>query len=149
MKQKLSKEQTPVFDCLFSQPPRRIVSPAPLSEQGPGNRRSFMPVYHVEKINKMKFKIYKQGGTQYIDKLPVADLSFQIKIKGDPEESSAQNAKPRLEEVLSEYRRLNLNQKKPVSRGGEGRQSRFGSDSSVRVMRKTVYRMGLSNISRR
>jgi len=42
-----------------------------------------MPIYHVEKINKMKFKVYKQGvGKQFIDKLPVTDLCFQIKLKG-------------------------------------------------------------------
>ena len=43
----------------------------------------------------MKFKIYKQHGGQYVDRLPVTDLSFQIKIKGD-EQQTIQNAKPRL-----------------------------------------------------
>jgi hypothetical protein len=43
-----------------------------------------IPIYHVEKINKMKFKVYKQGvGRQYVEKLPIADLSFQIKLKGE------------------------------------------------------------------
>jgi len=32
----------------------------------------------------MKFKVYKQGaGKQFIDKLPVTDLCFQIKMKGN------------------------------------------------------------------
>ena len=72
--------------------PASIVQP-PISDPN----RSRLPVYHVEKINKMKFKIYKQHGGQYVDKLPVTDLSFQIKIKGDNEPQSVQNTKPRLE----------------------------------------------------
>jgi len=94
MKQKLSQERTPVFDCLFNQKPKRMSSPAPSDPVT--NKNALMPVYHVEKINKMKFKIYKQGGAQYFDKLPVQDLSFQIKVKGEEDEQLAANAKPRL-----------------------------------------------------
>ena len=103
-----------------------------------------MPVYHVEKINKMKFKIYKQNGGQYIDRMPVTDLSFQVKVKGDHEMQPLQNAKPRLEEILSEYRKMNLSPKKPKSRGVESSRRGVGnsSDLNVNVMRKTVYKMG-------
>ena len=32
----------------------------------------------------MKFKVYKQNGPmQFVEKLPITDLSFQIKIKGE------------------------------------------------------------------
>ena len=119
MKQKLSQEQTPVFDCLFNTTKDKRSSsvtpvlPPPISEP----HRGKMPVYHVEKINKMKFKIYKQSGGQYIDRIPVTDLSFQVKIKGDHEMQAVQNSKPRLEEILSEYRKMNLSPKKPKSRG--------------------------------
>jgi len=52
-----------------------------------------MPIYHVEKINKMKFKVYKQGvGSQYVEKLPVTDLSFQIRMRGE----EGLSIKPRL-----------------------------------------------------
>lgn len=102
MKHKLSQHQASVYDNLFvNQPPvhspQAIVQP----QQKP------MPIYHVEKINKMKFKVYKQGaGRQYMEKVPVTDLSFQIKLKGEDDISHA--VKPRLEEILSEYRKLNL-----------------------------------------
>jgi hypothetical protein len=59
-----------------------------------------MPIYHVEKINKMKFKVYKHGvQRQFMEKLPIADLSFQIKLKGD--EDVTRSEKPRLEEILN------------------------------------------------
>ena len=151
MQQKLSQEQTPVFDCLFNrnQQKRHLsVGPAvqqqhahpPVSDGGRGK----VPVYHVEKINKMKFKIYKQHGGQYVDRLPVTDLSFQIKIKGDHQQQTIQNAKPRLQEILSQYRKMNLSQKKPKSRGLQTRRvsGGYGSQMNVKMMRKTVYKMG-------
>jgi hypothetical protein len=45
----------------------------------------------------MKFKIYKQAGGQFVEKLPVTDLSFQIKIKGDENGQLQGQNKPRLE----------------------------------------------------
>ena len=100
MKQKLSQEQTPVFDCIFNPATKskRQPSPAPQNDTSPIQKPK-LPVYHVEKINKMKFKIYKNsaGTGHYIDKVPVHDLSFQIKIKGEHENQAIQNAKPRLD----------------------------------------------------
>lgn len=95
MKQKLSQEQSPVFESLFNPPPRKVASSSPVpSDHSLQHKKTLLPIYHVEKINKMKFKIYKQNGAQFIDKLPVTDLSFQIKIKG--EEEAAFSSKPRL-----------------------------------------------------
>ena len=76
-----------------------------------------MPIYHVEKINKMKFKIYKQGGSQFIDKLPVQDISFHIKVKGEDHDQAMTNVKPRLEEILSEYRKMNSTKRHAQTRG--------------------------------
>ncbi len=91
----MSEHQAPIFDTLFNSQPRRSspISHHPESPTAP--RKTLMPIYHVEKINKMKFKIYKQNGpVQFVDRLPITDLSFQIKIKG---EETQTNAKPRLE----------------------------------------------------
>ncbi len=45
----------------------------------------------------MKFKLYKQGvGAQFVQKLPVTDLSFQIKMKKQEENINNPNIKPRL-----------------------------------------------------
>ena len=91
----------------------------------------------------MKFKIYKQGGAQYFDRLPVQDLSFQIKIKGEQEEQLNANVKPRLEEILSEYRKMSTTKRQAQSRGVEHRRaSGYGSDLNARMMRKTVYKAG-------
>ena len=64
----------------------------------------------------MKFKIYKQGNAQYFDRMPVQDLSFQIKIKGEQDEQLLNNAKPKLEEILSEYRKMNTTKRPSQSR---------------------------------
>lgn len=138
MKQKLSQEQSPVFESLFNPPPRKIASSSPVPSD---HKKTLLPIYHVEKINKMKFKIYKQNGAQFIDKLPVTDLSFQIKIKG--EEEAAFSSKPRLEEILNEYRKMNINSKQLKSRSIDNRQGgTHGSELNMKTMRKTVYRFG-------
>lgn len=89
MKHKLSQNQASVYDNLFASQPAHSPQPFLQPQQKP------MPVYHVEKINKMKFKVYKQGaGRQYMEKVPITDLSFQIKLKG--EDDIAHAVKPRL-----------------------------------------------------
>ena len=45
----------------------------------------------------MKFKIYKQASAQYVERVPVTDLSFQIKIKAEADEQFQCYNKPRLE----------------------------------------------------
>jgi len=93
MKHKLSQNQSSVYESIFTNKTKQLnvsVVVPPTHENKP-----LMPIYHVEKINKMKFKVYKQGsGRQFIEKLPVAELSFQIKIKGNDEVPSP--VKPRL-----------------------------------------------------
>ena len=45
----------------------------------------------------MKFKVYKQEKAQIIEKLPISDINFQIKLKGDIEGQLQNSNKPRLE----------------------------------------------------
>lgn len=98
MKHKLSLNQASVYDNLFTNKPKKGDKPNSVTPQP--QQKQAMPIYHVEKINKMKFKVYKHGvQRQFIEKLPVADLSFQIKLKGDDE--TIRNDKPRLEEILN------------------------------------------------
>lgn len=98
MKHKLSQNQASVYDNLFTNKPKLVDTPNAATPQP--HQKAAMPIYHVEKINKMKFKVYKHGvQRQFMEKLPVADLSFQIKLKGD--EEAIKNDKPRLEEILS------------------------------------------------
>lgn len=93
MKHKLSQHQSPVYENLFA-PPAVLPAPQPQPQTRP------LPVYHVEKINKMKFKVYKQGaGRTQAERVPVTDLSFQIKLRGEEEAGLA--VRPRLEEILS------------------------------------------------
>jgi hypothetical protein len=146
MKQKLSQEQAPVFNNLFNPQPRKV---APLLPVDNSQKKSLLPIYHVEKINKMKFKIYKQGGAQHIDKLPITDLSFQIKVRGEEDRPGAHFSKPRLEEILSEYRKMNANTKHSRSRVTEKSKSlAHGSELNMKVMRKTVHRFGRSGSQR-
>ena len=88
----------------------------------------------------MKFKVYKQGvQRQYIEKLPIADLSFQIKLKGD--EEATRNEKPRLEEILNEYRKMNKSGRNSRSKTYEKKNSN-PSDFNVRLMAKTMCKFG-------
>lgn len=106
MKHKLSQHQSSVYENLFTNKPK-VNDGSGHTTPPPSQQKAVMPIYHVEKINKMKFKVYKHGvGRQFMEKLPVTDLSFQIKLKGD--EDMAPAMKPRLEEILSEYRKMNL-----------------------------------------
>lgn len=135
MKHKLSQHQAPVYDNLFSSPPAPTTHPSPQPQLKP------MPVYHVEKINKMKFKVYKQGaGRQQMERVPVTDLSFQIKLKGEEEVGLA--VRPRLEEILSEYRKLNLSGRNSRAKTFEKKHS--GGEFNVRLMASTVNRFARS-----
>lgn len=78
MKHKMSQNQSSVYNDIFSAKPKYQESHPPHY-----NSKVIMPIYHVEKINKMKFKVYKNNvGRQLVDRLPVTDLSFQIRLKG-------------------------------------------------------------------
>jgi|688.fasta_scaffold752566_1 hypothetical protein len=90
----------------------------------------------------MKFKVYKHGvQKQYMDKIPVADLSFQIKLKGD--DDATRTEKPRLEEILNEYRKMNMSGRKSRSKTYEKRNSN-PADFNVRLMTKTMSKFGRS-----
>lgn len=101
----------------------------------------------------MKFKVYKQASAQFVERVPVTDLSFQIKIKGDVEGQLQSYNKPRLEEILSEYRKINSNQRSIKNRvsGVELRRSSIShaGDSNVKWMRNTMSKIGKSATNRR
>lgn len=84
MKHKLSQNQSSVYESIFANKAKIHNTSVVVPTSNQNQNKPVMPIYHVEKINKMKFKVYKQNsGRQYIEKLPVTDLSFQIKIKGE------------------------------------------------------------------
>lgn len=144
MKQKLS-HQSVVYDSVFQKNGKVKSQEAPPSPPPP--RKTLMPVYHVEKINKLKFKVYKQGvGVHFVEKLPVTDLSFQIRLKGDEAEPTV---KPRLEEILSEYRRMNGSGRKSSRGKVEHRKNSNNSDFNVRMMNHTMSKINRSMSHRR
>jgi hypothetical protein len=141
MKHKLSQNQSSVYDNIFTSKPREDHGSA-VPAQVQSNKVA-MPIYHVEKINKMKFKVYKHGvGRQHMEKVPITDLSFQIKLKGD--DGVPPSVKPRLEEILSEYRKMNLSGRNSRSRTYDKKNSN-GSEFNVRVTTKTMSKFGRSN----
>jgi hypothetical protein len=55
----------------------------------------------------MKYKIYKQKGLpEFVNKLPITDINFQIASKNHHQKSTSE-VKPRLDEILAEYRKMN------------------------------------------
>ena len=45
MKQKLSEQQTPVYNNLFTSPPRKVSSS--MHNEPDNHRKTLMPIYHV------------------------------------------------------------------------------------------------------
>ena len=139
MKHRLSEEQTPVYDNLFTH--SRPSKNRSQHYSPPQAKRNPMPLYHVEKINKMKYKVYKQGGTQqFVRQLPVTELSFHIKMHQQQQLQQQANLKPRLEEILSEYRRIGMEKK----RQGSVREPRKGKkdDKIEDLLNRTAQKLG-------
>lgn len=120
MKQKIS-ERAPsreqLYDNVFRAPPKSQQQDDPemfyLTKK---ESRQQPAIYHIEKINKLKFKVYKdKNQTSLNSKLPITNLSFQIHShhRTTPRlGNSFLSDRPRLEEILAEYKKMSFDGKK-------------------------------------
>lgn len=100
----------------------------------------------------MKFKVYKLGAAQFVEKLPINDLSFQIKLKGGIEGHLKKQDKPNLEQVLNEYRKMNANNQ--LSKNIRREQMRrsivsHSGDMNIKLMKDTTQKIGKKATERR